>query len=66
MWFISAYAYVAGEAKMTKIFAAYLQTSGFQVSRRNMLSSAAVNSLSDMVSPYRNPLLMLITLLFCV
>ena len=28
-----------------------------------MLSSAAVNSLGDMVSPYRTPLLMLIVLL---
>ena len=34
-----------------------------QVSRRNMLSTAAVNSLGYMVSPCRNPLLMLILLL---
>ena len=34
-----------------------------QVSRRNMLSSAAVNSLGDMVSPCRTPFLMLILLL---
>ena len=30
MWCISAHEYVFGEVKMTKIFAAYLQTSGFQ------------------------------------
>ena len=29
MWCISAYEYVVGEAKITKIFAVYLQTSGF-------------------------------------
>ena len=29
MWCISAYEYVVGEAKMTKIFAVYLQASGF-------------------------------------
>ena len=29
MWCISAYEYVAGEAKMIKIFAVYLQASGF-------------------------------------
>ena len=29
MWFINAYEYVAGEAKMTKIFAVCLQASGF-------------------------------------
>ena len=34
-----------------------------QVSRQNMLSSAAVNNLGDMVSPCRTPLLMLILLL---
>ena len=34
-----------------------------QVSRRNMLSSAAVNSLGDMVSPCRTLLLVLILLL---
>ena len=29
MWCISAYEYAVGEAKMTKIFAVYLQVSGF-------------------------------------
>ena len=58
MWCISAYEYVVGEA--TKVFAVYLQTSGFQVSRRK---SAAVDSLVDMVSPCRTPLLMLLLLL---
>ena len=29
MWCISAYEYVVSEAKMTKIFAVYLQASGF-------------------------------------
>ena len=29
MWCISAYEYVVGEAKMTKIFAVYFQVSGF-------------------------------------
>ena len=38
---ISAYEYVIGEAKMTKIFAVYLQASGFPISRRKMISSAA-------------------------
>ena len=53
------------EAKMTKIIAVYLQEQplGSQVSHRNMLSSAAVNSLGDMVSLCRTPLFMLILLL---
>ena len=29
MWCFSAYEYVVGEAKMTKIFSIYLQASGF-------------------------------------
>ena len=29
MWCISAYVYVVGEAKMTKIFTVYLQACGF-------------------------------------
>ena len=56
--------YVVGEAKMTNKFAAYLQAFGFQSqSSEYMLSIAAVNSLGDIVSPYRTPLLMLILLL---
>ena len=61
---IRAYEYVVGEGKKTKIFAIYFQASGFQVSHRNMLSSAAINSLGDdMESPCRTPFLMLILLL---
>ena len=66
MWCISAYEYihVVGEAKMTKIFAICLQTSGFpSQSAEYMLSSAAVNNFGDMVFPCRTPLLMLILLL---
>ena len=48
---------------MSKIFAVYLQASGSQVSRRNMLSGTAVNSLDDMVSPCRTPLLVLMLIL---
>ena len=59
--FLSAYKYVVGEAKMTKIFAVKPLVS--HVSRRNMLWSAAVNSLGDMKSPCRTPLMMLILLL---
>ena len=63
MWCCSAYEYAVGEVKMTKIFAVYLQASGFQASRRNMLLSFAVNFLSNMVSPCHTPLMMLILLL---
>ena len=56
---ISAYEYVVGEAKMTDIFSVYL---GSLVSQRNMFSSAAINSLRDMISPCRTPLLLLILL----
>ena len=49
---------------MTEIFAVCLQAPLVsQVSHRNMFLSAAVNSLGDMVSPCRTPLLMLILLL---
>ena len=62
MWCISAY--VAGEEEMTKIFAVYLQASGFssQLSEY-MLSSVAVNSLGDIVSPCRTLFLVLKLLL---
>ena len=56
--------YVVSEAKMTNIFAVYLQGSGFQCqSSEYMLSSADLNSLGDMVSPCRTPPQMLILLL---
>ena len=51
-------------AKMTKIFAVYLHASGFPGHCQNMLSSAAVNSLGDVVAPCRTPLLVLMLFLF--
>ena len=63
MRYISAYEYVVGKAKMTMIFAVYLQSSCFPISGRNMLSISAVHSLSDVVPPCRTPLLMLVLLL---
>ena len=63
MVYISAYEYVVGEAKMTMIFAVYLQPLVSKVTRRKMLSSAALNSSLDMVSFCRTPLMMLILLL---
>ena len=64
MWCISAYEYAVGEAKTIKIFAVYLQASGVpSQSLEYALSSAAVNSLGDVVSPCRTPLLMLTLLL---
>ena len=62
MWCISAYEYVVSEEKMTKIFAVYLQPSGFPSQSSNMLSSAAVDSLGDMVSSCYTLILMLILL----
>ena len=50
MWCLSAYEYVVVEANMTKIFAVYFMPLLSQVSRRNILSSAAVNSLGDGIS----------------
>ena len=53
---VSAYEYVVGEATMTKIFAVYRQEPLVsQVSRRKMLSHAAVNSFSDMSLSYSYP-----------
>ena len=66
MWYVDTYEYVVGEVKMTEIFAVYLQASALKFtsqSTKYMLSNAAVNSLGDMVSPCRTPLLMLILLL---
>ena len=48
---------------MIKIFASIFKPLVSQIDRRNMLSSAAVKSLGDMVSPCRTPLLMLILFL---
>ena len=56
MWCISAYEYVADEAKMTKIVApSIFKSLVSQVRRRNVLSSAAVNSLGDILSPCCTP-----------
>ena len=63
MWCISAYEYVVGEAKMTKIFAVYLQAAVFPHQSTYMVSSADENSLGDMISHCLTPLLMLILLL---
>ena len=63
MVYISAYEYVVGEAKMTMIFAVYLQPLVSKVTRRKMLSSAALNSSLDMVSFCRTPLMILFLLL---
>ena len=59
MWCISAHEYVVGETKIRCSFKALVS----QVSRRNMLLNAAVNSLDDMVSPCCTPPLMLMLLL---
>ena len=60
---IRAYEYVVGEAKMTKIFAVYLQASGFL----SQSSEYALECCSKQLKRYgRTPLLMLILLLVCV
>ena len=62
MWCISADEFVVGEAKMTKIFAVCLQASGF-TSQSSEYAFECINSLGDMISPCRTPLLMLVVLL---
>ena len=63
MWCTSAYKNVVGEAKMTEIFAVYLQASGFQSQSSEYAFDIAVNNFDDMVYPCRSPTLMLIVLL---
>ena len=50
MWCISAYKYAIGEAMVTEIFSVCIKPRVSQVSLRNMLSSAAVNSLGDLIA----------------
>ena len=63
MWCICAYEYVVSEAKMTKIFAIYLQASDLQNQSSEYAFECYREQLGDMVSPCLTPLLMLIFLL---
>ena len=63
MWYIGAYEYVEAKRRWLSYSPSIFKILVSQVSRRNMLSSAAVNSLCDVLSPCRTPILMLILLL---
>ena len=66
--YYSIYQYVVGEVKMIEIFAFISPSLWFpKVNRRNMLSSASVNSLGDKVSScHASPLILILLLSLCM
>ena len=66
MWCISGYEYVVGEAKMTKIFAVYLQASGFPSHSSEYAYVCCREQLGRYAVALSYLLLMLNVLLFCI